>query len=347
MRKLLLLLAALLLMIFPALAEETADPAMLDLTHLKQVSEGDVPRLAQQIQDSGASACDLRGVYIVLNNQIKLVEACPRVDFYWTVKIDTTVIDNHLTHLNLDEIRGKVGHITLQKVLRCLSGVEEVTMYNYRFSVKEMENIMAAFPQIHFNWTIRINTYLIRNDSSAFSTAKGRQDPRYTAKQLADLKHCPDLVAVDVGHNNVSDLSFLTQWPHLKRLICIDSRTPVTDLSPLAELHELEYLELFMQQITDLSPLAGKEHLLDLNLCYNNITDLTPLHSCVNLERLWISNNKNLPQEQIDALQAALPNLVIETQTKQSTGAGWREHPRYFIMKESFDTRTYIPFTQE
>ena len=120
MRKLLLLLAALLLMISPALAEETADPAMLDLTHLKQVSEGDVPRLAQQILDSGASACDLRGVYIVLNNQIKLVEACPGVEFYWTVKIDTTPIDNHLIHLNLDELPGKVGHITLQKVLRLL-----------------------------------------------------------------------------------------------------------------------------------------------------------------------------------------------------------------------------------
>ena len=51
-------------------------------------------------------------------------------------------------------------------------------------------------------------------------------------------------------------------------------------------------------------------------------------------------------KEQIDALQAALPNLVIETKTKQSTEAGWREHPRYFTMRESFLSHYYIPFEE-
>lgn len=347
MRKLLLLLAALLLLAVPALADVTV-PGMADLTDLTEIKPADVAEVADILNSSNLiKACDLRGVKLTLDVQLALMDQCPNVDFYWEVDINQSMVDNHTAHLNLDALPNKVGYKKLQSILRCFSGLQEVTMYNYRYSVKEMETVMAAFPQVKFNWTIRINTYLIRSDSTAFSTAKGRQDPRYTARQLDALKYCKDLVALDVGHNNVSDLSFLAYWPNLKRLICIDSRKPVTDISALANLHELEYVELFMQNITDLSPLAGKTKLLDLNLCYNDVTDLTPLHSCTNLQRLWISRNYHLPQEQIDALQAALPNLVIETETVKSTEAGWREHPRYFIMKESFDTRTYIPFDAE
>lgn len=343
MRKLLFMLTALLLLALPALGEGA--PGMLDWTDRGEIRDRDVAALAEELLAiEGVTACDLRGVKISLDAQVKLADMCPDIDFHWYMDINKSQVYNHTAHLDLDALPNKVGYQKLMKILRCFTGLEEVTMFNYRYSVKEMESIMAAFPDLKLNWTIRINSYLIRNDSTAFSTAKGRQDPRYTAKQLDALKYCKDLVALDVGHNNVSDLSFLSYWPDLKRLIVIDSRKPVTDISPLADLDDLEYVELFMQNITDLSPLAGKTKLLDLNLCYNDVTDLTPLHSCVNLERLWISRNYHLPQEQIDALQAALPNLVIETETVKSTEAGWREHPRYFIMKESFDTRTYIPF---
>lgn len=343
MRKLLCAAAVLLLLVFPALAEE---PSMLDMTHLQELRDREVPALVEQLNTSGAAACDLRGVKLSWEAQTKLATQCPQVDFYWTVTISKQAIDNHVTHLNLDEI-GKVGYKKFKDVLRCFSGVEEVTMRSYRYSLKEMESIFAEFPDIDFHWTIRLDSYLIPDDATAFSTNKGRRDPRYTPKQLDALKYCKNLVALDVGHNNVSDLTFLKQWPGLKILICVDSQRPVKDISPLAELNDLEYVELFMQGITDISPLAGKTKLLDLNLCYNDITDLTPLYSCVNLQRLWISNNRHLPQEQIDALQVALPNLVIETKTKKSTEAGWREHPRYFTMRESFETSYYVPFTEQ
>lgn len=345
MRKLLFLLCAMLLFVLPALAEDV--PGMVDMTHLTELRERDVPDLAEKLNVSNLiTACDLRGVKITREAQIKLLNSCPNVDFYWTVEIGKTVLDNHMTHLNLDELPSKVGYKKFKDMLRCFSGLEEVTMFSYRYSLKEMESILADFPQITFHWTIRLDSYLIPNDATAFSTNKGRREPRYTPQQLRALSHCKNLVALDVGHNNVSDLSFLTQWPGLRVFICVDSRTQVKDISPLKDMHDLEYVELFMQDITDISALEGKTKLLDLNLCYNDITDLTPLHSCVNLERLWISNNRHLPQEQIDALQAALPDLVIETETKQSTGVGWREHPRYFIMREGFESHYYVPFTE-
>ena len=239
------------------------------------------------------------------------------------------------------------------KYTRKLQNIEQVLMYKYRPSLKGMADyLLDKYPEIEFGWTLdwlicEGRRVRLRSDATAFSTAKGRQDPRYTAKQIWErLQYFPDLLAIDVGHNNVSDLSFLTNFPELKRLICIDSKKRVTDISALSELYELEYIELFMQDITDISPLANHEHLLDLNLCHNNITDLSPLYSCTSLERLWISYNPNLTQEEVDKLQAVLPDCVIETESYESTGAGWREHERYFTLIESFESNTYIPFAE-
>lgn len=344
MRKLLFILLALMLLALPALAEQPS--GMLDLTHLAELKNNEVNALAEQLNTSGTAACDLRGVKISRDAQLKLVSKCPQVDFYWQVEINKSFVDNHVAHLNLDELPNRTGYAKLKDALSLFSGLEEVTMYSYRFPLWEMEALLAAFPEVEFHWTIKLDSYLIPTDATAFSTNKGRREPRYTPHQLDALKYCKDLVALDVGHNNVSDLSFLKQWPGLRIFICVDSKNQVKDISPLKDMHDLEYVELFMQNITDISALEGKTKLLDLNLCYNDITDLTPLHSCVNLQRLWISCNRHLPQEQIDALQAALPNLVIETKTKKSTEAGWREHPRYFTMRESFESHYYVPFEE-
>lgn len=339
MKRILALVCVLLLLA----ASATADT--VDLTDRGEIADKQVTALIDELSllPEGTEV-NLMNVKLSLKGKSQLAAALPQLVFRWAVEIGSYTADSLDTVLDLDGQEKRAGYNNFSLALGALPYLKEVTMYDYTFSTKEMEKLMAAYPNIHFNWTITLNNYRIRTDVTAFSTAKGRQEPRYTAKMLDVLKYCPDLLALDVGHNNVSDLSFLTQWPHLKRLIVIDSRTPVTDISPLAELDDLEYVELFMQNITDLTPLAGKTKLLDLNLCYNDVTDLTPLYSCTSLERLWISRNYHLTQEEIDAFKQALPNCVVETETVKSTEAGWREHPRYFIMKESFDTRTYIPF---
>ena len=190
------------------------------------------------------------------------------------------------------------------------------------------------------------NGLKIRPGMTAFSTLKGRQEPRYTAEDVAGplTENCPDLLALDLGHNNVSDLSFITAWPKLRRLIVVDSKTPVTDLSPLEGLEDLEYVELFMQGITDISPLAGKTSLKDLNLAHNDITDLTPLYSCTGLQRLWINSNPHLSKEQVAAFREAVPGCKVNTRGYPSTGMGWREHPHYTVLMDSFRSGEYIPF---
>ncbi len=356
MRKLLPLLLLLLCLPLAAQAsvlgvEVPQGATSLDLTALTGV-DSKINALAKDLQNHPeVTQVNLTGVNISTKNKGTLVEKCPGVTFLWQVKLGDMVYDNTDTAIDLDTPYGEQKLSAIAATLKALPNIRRVDMYKYRPSLNGMRDyLLVPFPDVEFGWTYdwlvcsgrRIK---LRSDATAFSTLKGRQDPRYTATQIWDvLKWFPDIVAIDVGHNNVSDLSFLANFPGLKRLICIDSKKPVTDISVLKDLKELEYIELFMQDITDISALADHTRLLDLNLCHNDVTDLSPLYSCTSLERLWISYNPRLTDEEVAKLQAVLPNCKIETVEYQSTGAGWREHPRYFTLVESFETNVYIPF---
>lgn len=353
MRRFFLLLLAFLLVCAAAhagIADLQIDPSTdtLDLHTLGKLTERDMNTLAGMLNAAPAlRSCDLSEVGIELSVMAALVEKCPQIEFHFTVPVADLAVDGLSDTLDLDGLKraAKVKYNALRQIISCMPRLKTVAMYNATFSLELMEKLIAEFPEISFLWTLRFNGVEVRNTATAYSTMKGRQDPRYTAKQLLPLtRHCPDLLGLDVGHNNVHDLAFLSAWPKLRWLIVIDSKVPLTDISPLAELKDLEYVELFMQGITDISPLANHTKLLDLNLCHNDISDLSPLYSCVNLERLYISVNPHLTQEEIDKLQAVLPNLKIEHTDWQSTGAGWREHPRYFTLYEGFSTGAYIPF---
>ncbi|MCH5287109.1 MAG: hypothetical protein J1E43_06785 [Christensenellaceae bacterium] len=352
-----------LLLALPAMAEEGSLSVLgvdvpqgavtVDLTSLTKVTKKQAQELSKALGVlPDAAEVDLRGVTVDRGGQSELLAAHPGVHFLWEVSLAGVLVDGDATELNIDElgISAKTELKEIRAAIACLPKLEHVTMYSLIYAKNTMEKLLADYPDVQFDWSIHWNicsgrVVNLRTDATAFSTLKGRQDPRYTASQIMDyLQYTPDLLAIDVGHNNVSDLSFLANWPGLRRLICIDSKKPVTDISVMADLPDLEYVELFMQNITDLSPLANHTKLLDLNLCHNSIEDFSPLYSCTSLERLYISNNPGLNDEAIAALQAALPNCLIETEVWGSTDAGWREHPRYFTMYQSFEDNTYYPF---
>lgn len=358
MRKLLLTLLLMLLLPLFASADvlgvavpEGADT--LDLTGLTKV-DSRVNTLISDLQSHPeVKTVDLTGVNLSTANKAKLVAAFPEVHFIWTVQLGNAIISSEDTVMDLDTPKGEAKLSQIAAALDALPNIEQVLMYKYRPSLNGMADyLLKPYPDVDFGWTLNWlicdgRRIYLRSDATAFSTGKGRQDPRYTSSQIWDrLQYFPDLLAIDVGHNNVSDLSFLANFPNLRRLICIDSRQPVTDISVLAQLPDLEYVELFMQGITDLTPLANHTKLLDLNLATNDVTDLSPLYSCVNLQRLWISSNPNLTVEEIEEFQRHVPGCqVIHTLPKgDETGGGWREHPHYEVLIQSFEDNTYYPF---
>ncbi len=230
-----------------------------------------------------------------------------------------------------------------------LPNLTNVDMFATNIKRSNIEMLAERYPNITFGWTMRVGDHLVRTDATAFSTLHNNSSQEHSSKDFSVLKYCTKMLALDIGHNRVDDLSFLNDMPQLRVLILACNK--IEDISPLANLKNLEYLELFKNNIHDISALSELTHLIDLNICFNRIKDWTPLENLTQLQRLWIYNSNNYSEEQpvsnkvVRSLQEHLPNTYLDYKSYSTLG-GWREHERYFIIYDMFKSGEYIPFAE-
>ncbi|MBN2411203.1 leucine-rich repeat domain-containing protein, partial [candidate division KSB1 bacterium] len=105
---------------------------------------------------------------------------------------------------------------------------------------------------------------------------------------LDGLEHCKNLVYLEMGLQNITDISALETLTKLKR-VGLDQNRKIENITPLANLTDLEWLNLDSNLIEDISPLKNLTKLIYLNLQYNSITDISVLKNIKNLRELWMS----------------------------------------------------------
>lgn len=349
MRKhLLCALLCALLLLSCALAEEN----VLDLSGSQSMT---LQSVSAKIAEAGdVTEVNLTGVDMPLSDRKALLKKYPDIHFRWKLDVFGAKVSSEDTTLDL--YGHHVGSISkLMDYLDCLPGLEKVLMYNNYATIAEKEQLFYGYPHIFFGFRIPLqNLYDIRTETVSFSTLKNGSPPYVRSEQLWWVKMCPNLKALDLGHNSIKSLDWLTDAPKLKVLIL--ACNSISDLTPLASQTELEYLELFINDITDISPLANLKQLKDLNLSFNSISDVTPLYDLPSLERLWLTMNENIPQEQIDKLYELYPDAEIVLRSNGATGdiitdegnlPGWRTHPRYFTIYEIFNYGGFYDWDDE
>ena len=207
-----------------------------------------------------------------------LLAAHPDRGYEYTLSLCGQQVSSRQTVLALE---GEVTPEMVQELKRwlpCLPALEQVDMYDAALPDEDMAYFHATYPGIRFGWTLSLGKWTVRTDAEAFSTLQSQNSKRYDSTHFEKLRYCYQLKALDLGHNSLTDLSFLEDLPQLRVLILADNK--IEDISPLCQLPELQYAELFMNRISDLSPLAGHTRLLDLNLTYNRVSDPSPLLTC-------------------------------------------------------------------
>jgi len=235
----------------------------------------------------------------------------------------------------------------LSEIIRQMPNLEEVRMFDSAMAREDMEWLFDTYPDIFFGWTIRFAIHTVRTDDTAFSTLHyskitNKRDSYHTSDTLSVLRLCKRLKALDLGHNKLTDLSFLSDFKELKVLI-ISPNYGITDLSALAPLTGLEYLEVFSTNAVDVSALSGMTELRDLNLsCSDFLSDISPLYDLPKLERFWCGRTK-VSKEQQQIMEEKHPGCHFDWSSLPTRG-GWREHPRYNVIAEMFSGSTYIPF---
>lgn len=234
-----------------------------------------------------------------------------------------------------------------ERFLDALPQLKQVDMYATHMFKKHAARLSERYPQIEFGWTMYIGEHRIRTDQEAFSTHHDGVMKRHTSDELEALRYCRRLKALDLGHNALTEIGFLSDLPELRVLILADNR--IEDLSPLAGLTHLTYIELFDNRVESVEPLTQLSALVDLNIAQNRLTSLAPLESMTSLQRLWLrasTKEKEIDPQALERLAQALPQTRMDSKSLGTDG-GWRSHPHYDVIFKMFKGTTYIPFEDE
>jgi hypothetical protein len=95
-----------------------------------------------------------------------------------------------------------------------------------------------------------------------------------------------DTTKLTITREDLVDISDLAQLKKLKYLDLL--RTAVRDLTPLAGLTDLENLDISDTKVADLGPLAALTRLRRLSASTTLVSSLSPLANLVELESLWL-----------------------------------------------------------
>ena len=145
--------------------------------------------------------------------------------------------------------------------------------------------------------------------------------------EAANLRYCPEMVAVDIGHMSVSDISFVEYMPNLRYLIL--AHTAIRTIEPIRSCKNLVFLEVDNTGIMDFSPLLDCTSLEDLNIG-KTWNDVTPLTEMTWLKNLWMIFREHSAPKMIQAL----PNTKVVYGGDATVACGWRDLPNYYAMRD-------------
>ena len=251
----------------------------------------------------------------------------------------TFSLADEVVSFNKKNLKRKVEE--LRELLPYLKNVKRVDMENCGIDNETMAALRDEFPQPKLVWRVTVGKYSVRTDAWMIKFSAGEPRALYD-KDCQNLKYCREIKYLDLGHNKIRHMDgFVPYMPDLE--VCI-MYNPMANINGIEQCPKLEFFECFSCNLHDLSPLAACKELKHLNVCFNAITDITPLYGLTKLERLWISRNDGIPEEQFEKFQELVPNCVVNRTVHNPTGDGWRYFdiestqiaPRYALLREQF-----------
>ena len=262
----------------------------------------------------------------------------------YTVDIGGVPVSSTQNSVVLEDIR--IEPEALAEALYLLPRLQTADICALGYTNEEALRVVSACPDVKIVWQVHFARWSVRSDITCFSTLCTFPIVyRYTNEDLAPLLlYCKDLVALDLGHNAISDLTPIGEMKGLKVLILGDNPT-ITDLSPLGNLSELEYLEFFMNDsVTDYACMERLNKMRDLCLGYcHGLRDISFVSAMPALEMAWFPGDGFSDEQQAEA-QAACPNarFLFNPSRVSSTSDGWRATERNVEIRRAFSNWTDV-----
>ena len=191
----------------------------------------------------------------------------------------------------------------------------------------KMDSLRADFPDKRVVWSIPIGGYTFMTDTTLVNAALILTDENVDA-----LRYMHDVLYLDIGHNHyLTNIEFVRNFPKLQ--VVIVTLTNITDISPLEDCPDIEFLELVSTPIYSIDVVAGMDKLEYLNLgCMWNLSDISPVFGLKNLKLVRICGTTftHVKQEDVDRLKEALPDTDVSDYGGDPTKSGhWRFNDDY------------------
>ena len=299
-----------------------------------EVADADVKELEAQIPYlPQLKTVTLTGIAPDNDTMYELKQAFPEVEFIWDFELCGVTVNSSTVELDLSYVEMESVD-EVENSLKYFNKLEKVIMFRCGIPSEDMDALWKRHPEIRFVWGANFGGQYVRTDTDHFMPWKLGYTKNGVGglgnQKAKELKYLVDVVAIDIGHNNISDLSFLYYMPNVEYLMACDCG--IRDLTPIGSLKKLKYLELFGNPITDLSPLAECPVLEDLNISHSTVSDISPLLT-MNLKNIWITTWRLIPGQR-DLLFETFPDARICCNHMYATGGGWRKLPNYYAQRD-------------
>ena len=280
---------------------------------------------------------DLRDCELTPEQLARVLPLCEGVETDYVIRLCGRIFTADCTEMDLSGA-GSVDVAEVETAASLLPKLKKVVMSDCGVSDEEMDALDQRHPEVRYVWTVYFSIYALRTDATFFCAADvpylNYDAPVLYDYQLYPVRYCRDMIALDLGHMWIEDLSFLYNMPKLQYLILVGGH--FRDITPIGSLQDLKYLEIFQTNPADISPLLNCKKLEQLNMCYCSGFDISPLKEMKQLKRLWYAG---LGPYRGWELQEALPDTQVYcpfTDPDGSTGGGWREDEAYYEMRDVF-----------
>ena len=212
---------------------------------------------------------------------------------------------------------GNEGVPELRRVLPVLANCRYLLLDGCGIDYELLAELREEFPATKIVWRIRLTLASFLTDIQIVHLTW-----TLTNENVQVLRYCNEVEYLDLGHNTLSDITFMGYMPNLKYVIL--SYNHVRDLTPLSNCKKLEMLEMnFCHLLQDISPLAECENLKMLNISATKVQDISPVFGLKKLERFYCIMNYGIPEEQKEQIYEELPDCWITFDQQIAKAVGW------------------------
>lgn len=286
----------------------SADTAKLDLSG---ITSEDVPEIAEALPRFSGLTKIILPDSLPEEDFLSLAEAAPEAAFEYHFELYHQPVSvsetTELMFRRLPKVDDEAVDF-IERVIPHLPRLKTVSFNRCPTSDERLDALREAHPEITVRWVVQFAAFSAWSDTETIWAMAGL----FHDEDTENLKYFHNIKNLDIGHNGITRCDFLYEMPDMEVLILAIG--DLEDITPIASLKKLEYLEICDTKVEDLSPLSECISLEHLNLGGIPATDLTPLYSLTNLKRLFADNMTSIPAEERLAYEEKFRELLPEAE---------------------------------